>query len=306
MFAELVRGATVDAVQASLPAPIAPDRRQRIQELVEQLARSGPESHEPMRARLLKFGEDALPILTGRFPGSLWVDLSRPHRPLESAAHASGLAAAMVAFGELAVPYVERLLRAPRAEVRVTAALVATDLKHGQLVKPLATRLQDEVPLVRRAAMIALRACADLPEAMHIRAELLQTAENRGQENQWRRKAIWMIGQLRDADAVPRLIELLSDSAVSEVARETLVRLVGRDVGRFRFSWRSWWKSQGPKGRLRWLVVSLDQEDAKQRVQVADELVLLTGRGFDRRHAVATREQARGLGEYYLSEAPDR
>ncbi len=300
VLAELVRGASLDALASAIPEPLPPDRRQRIQEIVGELARSGPESDGPARKQLLKIGKDALPAVVGAFPGSLWVDLSRPHRPLKSARHLSGLAGALVAFGDDAVPYVANLLRATRPETRLSAALVAGDLTSPALVKPLAARLQDDIPLVRQAAMIALRASALLPEARALRTELVATLENRSHKAQWRKKAAWMIGQLRDAEAVPRLIELLGDSDVSEVCRETLILLVGRDVGRFRFSWRGWWKSHGREGRGRWLVASLDQSDADARSKVAEELVLLTGEGFDRRHAVGTREQARELGAFYL------
>jgi len=296
-----VRGASLDALASAIPEPLPPDRRQRILEIVEELAHSGPESDGPVRKQLLKIGKGALPAVARAFPGSLWVDLSRPHRPLKSARHLSGLAGAMVAFGDDAVPYVANLLRATRAETRLSAALVAGDLTSPKLVKPLAARLQDDVPLVRQAAMLALRASALLPEARSLRQELLHTLENKSHKAQWRKKAAWMIGQLRDSEAVPRLIELLSDSDVSEVCRETLVLLVGRDVGRFRFSWRGWWKSHGRDGRARWLVASLDQVEADARSIVAEELVLLTGEGFDRKHAVGTREQAKELGRFYLS-----
>ncbi|MCB9595607.1 MAG: hypothetical protein H6719_22995 [Sandaracinaceae bacterium] len=299
VFAEIVRGAKLDARESSIPDPLPPDRRQRVLQIVSELARCGPESDAPLRKQLLKLGTDALPAVAHAFPGSLWVDLGRPHRPLKSARHLSGLANTLIAYGDDAVPYVASLLRATRPETRLSAALVATDLVHGELVKPLAARLQDDVPLVRQAAMGALRASALLPEARRLRAELIGTVEDTQLKAQWRKKAAWMIGQLRDAEAVPRLIELLGDDDVSEVCRETLVLLVGRDVGRFRFRWRSWYKSHGEEGRARWLIAALDQPDQERRAVVAEELVLLTGEGFDRRHAIATREQAKELGQHY-------
>ncbi|MCA9607592.1 MAG: hypothetical protein KC619_18420 [Myxococcales bacterium] len=298
-FAELVRGATIDARESSIPDPLPPDRRQRILAIVAELARSGPESDAPLRQQLLKFGSDALPAVAHAFPGSIWIDLGRPHRPLRSAQHLSGLANALVAFGDEAVPYITSLLRAAKPETRLAAALVAADLPHGELVRPLAARLQDDFPLVRQAAMTALRAAALLPEARALRVELVVTLENQRLKPEWRKKAAWMIGQLRDAEAVPRLIELLGDAAVSEVVRETLLLLVGRDHGRFRFRWRSWYKTHGPDGRAAWLIEALDQPEQERRAAVVEELVLLTGEGFDRRHAIATREQARELGEHY-------
>lgn len=299
VFAELVRGATVDARESAIPDPLPPDRRQRILSIVAELARSGPESDAPLRQQLMKFGTDALPSVAHAFPGSLWIDLGRPHRPLRGAQHLSGLANALVGFGDDAVPFVASLLRAAKPETRLAAALVAADLPHGELVKPLAARLQDDVPLVRNAAMTALRAAALLPEARALRLELLMTVEDESLKPEWRKKAAWMIGQLRDAEAVPRLIELLGNAAVADVVREALVLLVGRDVARFRFGWRRWHKAHGDEGRAAWLIAALDQPEQERRAAAAEELVLLTGEGFDRRHAITTREQARELGEHY-------
>lgn len=291
--------ATIDARGTAIPEPLPPDRQQRVVSLVTELARSGPESDGPVRSRLLEVGPEALPVLARAFPGNLWIDLARPHRPIRTARHLSGCAAAMSAFGEAAVPQVARLLRAPRPEVRLAACVVAGDLAHGDLVEPLAARLQDELAVVRNQAMLALRACALLPEARALRSELLSTAQNAAKKKDWRRKAIWTLGQLRDAEATGYLVELFGDPDVAETTRQALVLLTGQDHGRFHFRWRSWWKKHGPEGRGRWLVAALDQKDPKLRARAAEELVLLTGEGFDRRNATTTREQAVELGELY-------
>lgn len=291
--------ASIDALHSAIPEPLPPDREQRIKAVVKELAGSGPESDGPIRKRLLAFGPECLPLLARAFPGNLWIDLNRPHRPIRAARHLSGCASAMVAFGDAAVPHVALLLRAPRPEVRLAACVVAADLMSGELVRPLAARLQDELAVVRNAAMLALRASSLLPEARMLRSELIATLEDTDKKREWRRKAAWTIGQLRDAEAVPHLIELLSDSDVSDMVRQSLMLLLGRDHGRFQFRWRSWWKKHGPDGRARWLIDALDQKDAELRARAAEELVLLTGEGFDARHATTTREQARELGDRY-------
>ncbi len=291
--------AAIDARDTAIPEPLPPDRQQRVAQLVRELAKSGPESDGPIRKRLLAMGPECLPALCRAFPGNLWIDLNRPHRPVRSARLLSGLSGALAAFGDPAVPYVATLLRAPRAEVRLAACVVAADLIHGDLVRPLAARLQDELGVVRNAAMLALRACALLPEARALRHELVAMIQDESKKKDWRKKAAWTIGQLRDPEAVPHLIEALSDSAVHDTARQALVTIIGRDHGRFVFRWRSWWRSHGEEGRGAWLIDALDQKDAALRARVAEELVLLTGEGFDLRNATTTREQAVELGARY-------
>jgi len=305
-LAERAGGAGLDALSSAIPEPLPPDRLQRVHAVVRELAVCGPEADGPLRQQIRSFGLDALSAVAHAFPGSLWVDVSRPHRPLSTARHLSGLASALLEFGDDAVPYLPSLLRAARPEVRLSASLVARGVAHGDLVQPLAARLQDDVVLVRQYAMMALRACAELPEHRALRGELYTTFEDTTNKAQWRRKAAWMIGQLRDTEAVPRLIEHLGDREVGAAVRETLVLLVGRDVARFRWGWRSWHKAHAHDGRTSWLIESLDQPDPELRGQAVEELVLLTGQGFDRRHATATREQARELADFYRKWLADR
>ncbi|MGE0785075.1 MAG: hypothetical protein AB7S26_05250 [Sandaracinaceae bacterium] len=293
--------ASIDARHSAIPDPLPPDRAQRITAIVAELAKSGPESDAPLRKSLLSFGADSLPILARAFPGRLWVDLNRPHRPILEASHLSGCAAALAAFGETAVPHVTLLMRAPKPEVRLAACVVAGELRRGELVRPLAARLQDELAVVRNQAMLALRACRELSEARVLRGELLTTLTDETKKKEWRQKAAWTLGQLREAEAVPHLIELVSESDLAASVRQALTLLIGKDLGSMRFRWRSWWSAHADEGRGRWLVDALDQKDQKLRARAAEELVLLTGEGFDSRNATTTREQAVELGKRYLA-----
>lgn len=299
VYAERARG-SFDARNVAMPAPPAPDRARRIEALVRELVRSGPENDEPVRLSLVAMGPEVLPALCRVFPGALWVDLSRPHRPLRSGRQISAVAACLSAFGDRAAPHLPALLRASRPEVRLAAALVAADIRDGSLVRPLAVRLWDEVPAVRNAAMIALTASAHLPEAMLLRQELVATLSDERTPEKWRKKAVWTLGQLRDAEAAPLLVEqLAAERDVAKVARQCLTLLVGRDLGRFRLRWRAFFRRHANESRVEWLIDALDQADATARLRATEELILATGEGFDRRHAAATRETARELAEFY-------
>jgi HEAT repeat protein len=267
---------------------------------VRDLVRSGPENDEPVRLSLLAMGPDAIPVLCRVFPGALWVDLSRPHRPLRSGRQISAVAACLADFGAAAAPHLASLLRAQRAEVRLAAALVAADIGEGTLVRPLAVRLWDEVPAVRHAAMVALDASAHLPETMLLRQELFATLRDPTTPEKWRKKAVWTLGQLRDAGAAALMVEqLAAESDVAKVARQALTLLIGRDLGRFRLRWHAFLRRHGDRSRVEWLIDALDQSDAAARIRVTEELILATGEGFDRRHAAASRETARELAEFY-------
>lgn len=296
---EEIARASTEARRSSIPAPSAPDREARIQAIAKELASSGPEGDAPLRRRMLAIGPDAVPFLCGVFPGALWVDLTRPHR-LRGAHQLSGVASCLVAFGEHAVPHVPRLLKSRVLQVRLAAVLVAGDLVDGSLVRPLALRLSDEAPAVRNLAMLALRQCALLPEMRALRSELTGTLEDPRTPAKWRKKAAWTLGQLRDAEAVPLLIDqLAAEPEVAAVARQALTLVTGRDLGRFRIRWHAFWARNSGRTRIEWLIDALDQSEAELRARVAEELVLATGQGYDRRHAATSRDAAKDLAEHY-------
>ena len=245
-------------------------------------------------------GPDCVPALCKAFPGALWVDLTRPHRPLRSALQASPVAAALSAFGEASMPFIPALMRAARPELRLVAILVAADLAHDDLVQPLAARLWDDIPVVRNAASSALNGHSHLPALRDLREELVGTLRDSGSPEKWRKKAVWTLGQLRDVEATPLIVDQLgAETGVAKIARQVLLLLIGRDLGRFRVRWHTFLRRQSGRSRVEWLIDALDQPDADARMRVADELILATGEGFDRRHAAAMRDTARELGAFY-------
>ena len=286
----------LDALQSSIPDDLVPDREQRIEAIVTELSNAGPGVDVPLRRQLFAFGTDALGPLTKVFPGSLWIDLSRPHRPLRTATSLSGVAAAMVDFGDDAVPHAGALLRASRPEIRLCAALVACDLRHGDLVRPLAARLQDEIEQVRDTAFVALSLSSRVRESLLMRTELIETIRDESKKIEWRQRAARTLGMLRHEAAVEPLIELLSaDSLLAEPAREALIRITAHDLGRFRFRWRGWFNKRRTRSRARWLIEALGQTDDVLRAIALNELALLTGQGYDTRERIANRSSAREL-----------
>ncbi|MFK7987968.1 MAG: HEAT repeat domain-containing protein [Sandaracinaceae bacterium] len=300
-FAERVR-APLDALTRAASEIPPPGPTNRIEQAVHELSTVGPDEEGPLGRRVLMLGPDTLPAIARAFPGKTWVDFDRPHRPLRSSHSLSALCRALVAFKEASVPQVVRLLRSPKRDVRAAACLVAADLALGALVRPLLARLHDDEHRVRVSAMQALRASSGLPEFQELRMELYNTLVEHDKAPEARARAAKTLGQLRESEAIPRLIEELgAEAEVGRAAREALVRIVGQDRGRFRFNWRRWWRKHEQQDRRDWLIDALDQKDATARLTVANELILLTGKGWDRKEEAETREGARALQEFYRS-----
>lgn len=300
-FAERVR-APMDALARSESEVPPPGPPSRIEQAVHELSTVGPDEEGPLGRRVYMLGPKTLPAIGRAFPGKTWVDFDRPHRPLRSSRSLSALCRALVAFGADSIPQVITLLRSPKRDVRAAACLVSADLVQGALVRPLLARLHDDEHRVRVSAMQALRASAALPEFQELRMELYNTLVETDKAPEARARAAKTLGQLRESEAVPRLIEELgAEAEVGRAAREALIRIVGQDRGRFRFNWRRWWRKHEQLDRRDWLIEALDQKDPTARLKAANELILLTGEGWDRKEEAETREGARALMAFYRS-----
>src|SRR5205814_1225142 len=90
------------------------------------------------------------------------------------------------------------------------------------------------------------------------------------------------LGALRDAPAVPRLIELVkhADEAVVSAARRALVEITKQDFGTSRWRWRSWWERHRDQPRVEWMLEGLGHAEAEVRLSASEELRLLTPDSF--------------------------
>ena len=153
----------LSAVGSATERPPAPKGRtsteiDRITRLVVELSVATPGAEGPAVQGLLRFGEPALVELVRAFPGSVWFNRQQTATRLPKGRGVSGVASALVDFGALAVPHVERLLRDPDADIRYFALLVFAELDPENLPEHAAPLVGDADPGVSNIAILAMRA----------------------------------------------------------------------------------------------------------------------------------------------------
>ena len=102
-----------------------------------------------------------------------------------------------------------------------------------------------------------------------------------------------------------KISQIGASGEVVNASRDALILITGRDLGRFRYRWRNWLASHGGEDRVRWLIDAMDHADVGMRARAVEELVLVTGVGYEQRRAVADRDECRSLAELYRAWARD-
>lgn len=284
----LVEHLDVSELTAVGTAPRAPtpkadplDSAQRVELMVARLALHGPNEEAPDHGALLALGEEALPVLRDLFPGRLWFNRWEPHVQPPNGRSVSGLCRTMVAFGDLAVPYVAELLKSEDPEVRYYATLVAAELPHPRLIEPLATALFDEDQGVSRSALHALEAFGGRPGIEELQASLRALAVASDADQRSRLLAIRAAAVLRDRKSIEPLISALSErSVLGEAAWRVLRMLTARDFGADESRWRTWLAADGQQSRAEWLIESLDHGDPEIRAIAIRDLVRIAGHDY--------------------------
>jgi hypothetical protein len=122
------------------------------------------------------------------------------------------------------------------------------------------------------------------------------------------------LGELRDAQAVPALIDVLEGPpALAQTAARALVEIAQQDFGQSRKKWLAWWSEHKNTDRVAWLLDGLSHRSAEIRFSSSEELRLITGEYFGYHFDLPKREreQARERWQawWYQSghaRAPDR
>ncbi|MGC4066988.1 MAG: HEAT repeat domain-containing protein [Polyangiaceae bacterium] len=196
--------------------------------------------------------------------------------PIVKASECGPILRALVAFGPAARPYV--IARASDADPKVRAWAVRL---LGELTgRPSAEAVAQRVVLdrdaeVRRAAHLACQLLyRDADSALALRDALLRTAFSQQTVITQRLAAIDALSDLRDAKAIPKLIELLLDPnpGTAAGAKLALVVLARQDFGYDTKSWESWWTRNCDRERIEWVIDSLEHRQPAIRQAAAEEL----------------------------------
>jgi len=259
------------------PPPLTAD--EPVEQLVHDLCASSPGEEASAIAELLTLGERALPVLCRRFPGPAWVDPALSPRELPDARLAAPVSAALVAFGDAAVPHVGRLLASSRPFVRHHAALVAASLRHSDLLEPLGQMALHPEQTSRALAIGALRGFPRGPSFDRLLTSLRLAAAGQLTRQAWRARSIAALTRLRDADSVPVLISLLADRdrSIARAAHIALRVLTGHDFGGMRQPWNRWLGANEGRARVDWLLDGVADRRPEVRYVACLELSMETG-----------------------------
>jgi hypothetical protein len=248
---------------------------------------------------LLGLDENGLDALLRRFPGPLRIDrrAARGGELMPVLDHGPILKA-VARFGRRAVPPLLRLLGHPSADVRFYATYLLTELSFPEVLALVCLRLYDGDSQVRQVALDVIRKFesgmgADLGgrefrEVMErLRGDLVEPDSERA------RLAASACGELRDAKAVPRLIELLKhrDARVADAAHRALVVITKQDFDRSRWRWRAWYEKNRSRHRIEWMLEGLAHKAPEVRLSASEELKRLTSEYFGYHFDLPKRER---------------
>ena len=256
--------------------PPPPARRAKL--LVDELVSLSPNETVPTIRRLLPLGNFALEELARSFPGPLWrpslVTDSRLPKPNE----VSASAAAIVAFGTEAIPYLRRLVAHPSKEARYYAIVICDAIPDPELVEPLSRATLDEDRDCRRVALHLLSGYQHEPAYREALAGLRQSAAMDTETVGTRRRAISALTQLRDEASAALFVDLLGDSdrGIATASRVGLRVLTAHDFGFVREPWLRWLAERGQQIRIQWLIEGLGDARANIRLLASRELWRLT------------------------------
>ena len=100
------------------------------------------------------------------------------------------------------------------------------------------------------------------------------------------------LGELRDAMAVPALIDVLEGTpAVARTAARALVEIAQQDFGLSRKKWLAWWEPHKKTDRVVWLLEGLSHRSPEIRFASSEELRLITGEYFGYHFDLPKRER---------------
>lgn len=209
----------------------------------------------------------------------------------------SGPASGLLSFGADAGETVVQLLASADRAQRYAACLLAPAFEVEGAAERLLDLVQDRDLELRDMAMLAL-----LRGPREAREELLSPFRAAAMKAQGpnARRALRILGGVRDAGAAPAAVERLGDrdSGIRESAVQCLSLLTALPKSSSRFRWRRWLRSHQHRARTDWLLEALDHPEARTRLLAAQELTLLTGQDLGL-HQTARRDTSRALQRAY-------
>lgn len=230
---------------------------------------------------LLEMGDAAIGVLARQLPGPVSTPSRAPRSDQAVKASECGpVLRALAAFGSAARPFVIARTSDGDSKVRVWSTRLLGELVGPASAVAVAQRIVlDRDAEVRRAAYLAShQLLRDKESAQALREALLATAGDRRAVITHRLSAIDALADLRDAPAIPNLIELLADPnpGTAAAAQQALSVLARQDFGYDARTWSAWWKSNSGRDRIEWVIDALDHRAPSIRQAASEELRLIS------------------------------
>jgi HEAT repeat protein len=148
---------------------------------------------------------------------------------------------------------------------------------------------EDPTAAARLAALRVLRTRLERPRVRELADKLRATLWGSAFDAV---SAAGALGELRDARAVPDLIDVLSGpDAVSQTAARALLEIAQQDFRQSKKKWLAWWESHKTSDRVDWLLDGLAHKSPEIRFSSSEELRLITGEYFGYHFDLPKRER---------------
>jgi HEAT repeat protein len=284
------------AKELALPSVII-DLESECTDLLERLFAGDAEAGET----LVQIGEPAVSVLVSRFPGPITVDPRRVSAESARASESGPLLRVIARIGPAAIPFLVVRTADADPEVRAWSTRLLGEMPSMESARATARRFLDGDESVRRAALAAGRMLqSDDESRAALRDGLAQLAADPAQSEDARLGAIEALADVRDPRAVPRLIPLLGDrnAEIAKLVHWALSVLARCDLGRDPKAWHEWWRENGVRHRIEWLIDALMNDSAEIRRAAGDELKVLTREYFGYYDDLPKRERAKAQKKY--------
>jgi hypothetical protein len=286
-----------ESAELALPTVIV-DAGRDLRGLLEDLIHGDASASD----RLVEAGGAAVPVLVAAFPGPIEAPSSRRGSASEAPASECGpVLRTLARIGQKSIPFLVVRTNDADPRVRSFATRLLGELPSLESALAIARRFYDGDIEVRRSALAAARLLSNAPDALEaLVAELGGMAEDRGKPTGVRLMAMETLAELRQPQAVSHLVRVLTDNPVDVVqaARRALVVLARHDVGASPAAWAEWWRQNGSRHRVEWLIDALTDESAEVRRAAGEELKAQTREYFGYYDDLPPAERAHAQRKY--------
>jgi hypothetical protein len=231
--------------------------------------------------RVVELGARAASVLVARFPGPIKQESDRLGTP-RPASQRGPILRALARIGLPAVPFLAVRTNDGDAQIRAYATRLLGEIPSADSAQAIARRVMDTDADVRRAALDGGKLLsADEDSRAVLRDRVAAIAEDANGTVDARVAAIEALAHFRDEKAVPRLLRLVvKDDEVGTSAQWALGVVTRQGFGHDKAAWEAWWKENGSRHRIEWLIDALMHDDAENRRAAGEELKAVTKEYF--------------------------